>query len=129
MIKKLITASFLALTLFTISNSINAQTLYFCEGVDKDGYPVTESSVFNISRDGGYLYFLVRLPYEINCRSVRYEIYRDGSYDNTVYQDTERNWVYFWKEITFYKTGNYTVDVYDCYDYRLASGSVRIQFR
>src|SRR5512146_2821434 len=99
MLKKLLAVSFVALTLFVISGSTKAQTLYFCEDVDRDGYPITESTVFNISSSGSYFYFLVRLPYALNCRSIRYEIYkvdRGGyeSYDNTVYQDTERDWTW-----------------------------------
>lgn len=129
MIKKIITSAFCALTLFVLANNLKAQTIYFAEDVDKDGYPISESRVFNISRDGGYLDILVRLPYEVNCRSVRYEIYRNGSYDNTITQDTERNWVWFWKQVTFYKPGTYDIDVYDCYDYRLVSGTVTIQYR
>lgn len=129
MIKKLLTIAFFAVILLAISEKTNAQSIYFCEGVSNDGYPITESSVFNIGRDGGYIYVLVRLPYEIACRSVRFEIYRDGAYDNTIYMDTEKDWVWFYQKITFYKTGRFDIDVYDCFDYRLTSGSVKIQYR
>ena len=134
MYKKLFAFSFVVLTLLILSGSSNSQTLYFCEGVDRDGYPITESAVFNISSSGGYLYFLVRLPYAISCRSVRYEIYKVDrygyeSYSNTIYQDTERDWTWFWKEVTFYDDSKYNVYVYDCYDYLLTSGSLRIQYR
>lgn len=127
--KKLIAIAFLALAFLAVSEKSNAQSIYFCEGVTSDGYATGESSVFNIGRDGGYLNVLVRLPYEVACRSVRFEIYRNGDYDNTIYLDTEKNWVWFYKEITFYKTGNFSVYVYDCFDYLLTSGSVKIQFR
>ena len=134
MIKKFLAAAFVVVTLFALSGNLKSQTLYFCEGVDNDGYPITESSVFNISSSGSYFYFLVRLPYAINCRSVRFEIYkvdRNGneSYDNTIYQDTERDWTWFYKQITFYDASKYNVYVYDCYDYLLTSGSVRTQYR
>ncbi len=118
-----------ALFFFLLSLSFtNAQDIYFCEGVDDDGYPITEASTFSISEDGGYLYVLVRLPYEVDCRSVTFEIYRNGDYDNTVYVDTERNWVWFWKQITFYKRGDYKFYIYDCYDDLLTSGSVEIHY-
>jgi hypothetical protein len=113
---------------FLTLSSINAQDIYFCEGVDDDGYPLTESSSFTIPDDGGYLYVLIRLPYEVDCRSVSFEIYRNGDYDNTIYLDTEKDWVWFWKKITFYKRGTYTVYVYDCYDDLLTSGRVEIDF-
>lgn len=134
MVKKMITFSFLLFTLVLYSNIAKAQNIYFCENVDKDGYPITESSVFNISRDGGYLDVLVRLPYTVNCSQIRYEIYKEDSYghenyNSTIYQDTQRDWVWFYKQITFYDPGRYNVYVYDCSDYMLTSGSVRIQFR
>jgi len=109
-------------------STVKAQDIYFCESVDDDGYPISESSSFTIPDDGGYLYVLVRLPYEVDCRSVSFEIYRNGDYDNTVYLDTERNWVWFWKQITFYKRGTYKFYAYDCDDELLTSGSVEIDF-
>jgi len=132
--KKLLTVIFFALTLIVLSGEVKSQTLYFCEDVDRDGYPITEATTFNIGRNGGYFDFLVRLPYAIKCNSVRYEIYKEDSrgneqYSTTVYQDTERDWVWFYKQVTFYDSGRYNVYVYDCYDYLLTSGSVRIQFR
>jgi hypothetical protein len=110
-----------------------AQELYFCEGVDEDGYPVNESSVFTISDEGGYLYALVRLPYEVDCSSVSLIVYKVNSrgketYDNTINIDVKRNWVWFWKQITFYNDGTYKFYVYDCDDYLLASGEVEIEY-
>lgn len=104
------------------------QDIYFCEDVDEDGYPINESSDFTIPDDGGYLYVLVRLPFEVVCRSVRFEIYRNGDYDNTVYLDTEEDWTWFWKQITFYKRGTYKFYLYDCYDEELTSGKVDIDY-
>jgi len=120
--------------LFVVTNNLKAQTLYFCESVSSDGYPVTESSTFTIGSGGGYLDMLVKLPYELNCRSVRYEIYKVDSYgsetyNTTISQDTERNWVWFYKQVTFYDSGKYNVYVYDCSDALLTSGTVRIQFQ
>ena len=132
--KKLSLAAFIILAVFALSNITNAQTLYFCEGVDDDGYPITESSVFRISTSGSYLYFLVRMPYEIECSSIRYEIYEvdyDGteSYSSTIYQDVEYDWIWFWKKVTFYDAGFYNVYVYDCNDYVLTSNTIRIKYR
>jgi hypothetical protein len=134
MYKKLSLFIFAVITLLSLAGEAKSQTFYFCEGVDSDGYPITESSVFNISRSGGYLYFLTRLPYDLNCRSVRYEIYKVDSYGyenyyDTKYQDTQRDWRWFWLKYTFYDSGKFNVYVYDCGDYLLTSGSVRIQYR
>jgi hypothetical protein len=134
MLKKLSVLFLFYLVFLGITGETSAQTLYFCEGVDSDGYPITESSVFNIPRSGGYLYFLTRLPYDLNCRSVRYEIYRVDSYGyenyyDTKYQDTQRDWRWFWLKYTFYDTGKFNVYVYDCTDYLLTSSTVRIQYK
>jgi len=110
-------------------NRVQSQTMYFCEGVSESGYPQGESEVFTIRNEGDYVYCLVRLPYEVACYSVRFEIYRNSAYDNTIYLDTEKNWQWFYKKIEFYKSGNYTFYCYDCFDYMLTSGSVRIQWK
>lgn len=111
---------------FGVYNQTYSQSIYFCEGVDDDGEPIDESSRFTIPEDGGYLYVLVQLPYEVGCRKVNLEIYRNGSYDNTLTIDSERDWTWFWKKITFYKSGEFTVDVYDCNDDLLVTGTVDI---
>lgn len=127
--KKLIFSSILLFALLAFFNTeASAQSIYFCEGVDSDGYPIESSETFNINSSGGFLYVLCRLPYTIECKSVRYEIYRNGEYDNTVYIDTDYDWQWFWKKITFYKSGNYTFYLYDCYGSNLGSGSVRINY-
>jgi hypothetical protein len=127
MVKKLFSISLLALAFFVLSEKSNAQSIYFCESVSSDGYAVGESSVFNISRDGGYLDVLVRLPYEVACRSVRFEVYKNGNYDNTIYLDTGKT-VWFINR-SFYSSGSYSIYIYDCFDYMLTSGTVKIQYR
>ena len=104
-----------------------SQSIYFCEGVDDDGEPINESSVFTIPESGGYLYVLIQMPYEVGCKRVDLEIYRNGNYDNTISIDTQRNWTWFWKKVTFYKAGEFVIDVYDCNDEFLTSGSVEIE--
>ena len=129
MSKKLLFLAIIVIAFFAITKSSSTQTLYFCEGVDDRGYPITESSTFTIRNEGDFVYVLVRLPYEVACYSVRFEVYRNGAYDNTIYLDTEKNWQWFWKKINFYKSGDYTFYAYDCFDYMLTSGSVRINWR
>jgi len=120
------------LFLFSIGSSYS-QTLYFCEDVDEDGYPIDESDVFTISTKGSYLDFLVRLDDEVNAREVYYKIYKyedgDEVYDNTIYQDVKPNWVWFWKQITFYDDGVYNIYVYDEDGNYLASNTLEIEFR
>ncbi|MDD5361914.1 MAG: hypothetical protein PHN88_07255 [Ignavibacteria bacterium] len=126
---------FAFLGILSVFNSLNAQTLYFCEGVDKSGYPITESSTFNIPSGGGYFYFLVRLPYEVGCTSVSYDIYnvsRDYSEDfsTSIIQDgMGTDWVWFYKKVTFYDAGYYHVYVRDCYGATLASAYVTVKYK
>ncbi|HRE41099.1 MAG TPA: hypothetical protein PLG90_07180 [Ignavibacteria bacterium] len=124
---------FILISSFSYSES-KAQNLYFCEGVDADGYAIESATLFTISSSGGYLYFLCRLPWELESRSVSYAIYKvdNNGYETffeTVYQDTERNWTWFWKKYTFYESGNYNVYVYDGSNNLLTSGSVNIRFK
>lgn len=125
--KKLIAVLVLGIGLLWSKSTLSAQEIYFCEGVTDQGNPITASNLFTISESGSYLYVLVKLPYEVLCRSVRFEINKNGYYENTIYVDTETNWVWFWKKVTFYQAGNYEFKLYDCFDLMLASASVRIQ--
>lgn len=132
--KKLYTLVYALALIFALNSFAHAQTLSFCEDVDSKGTPIGYSSTFNIGSGGGYLYFLVNLPYKLNSRSVKYDIFKLDSYgnekfDNTIYQDTELSWDYFYKQVTFYSSGTYNIYVYDTSDYMLASGQIRIQYR
>ena len=113
---------------------LQAQEIYFCEDVDKDGNPENESSSFTIGSKGGWLKVLVKLDDEVGCDEVKYIVYKVSKsgkekYENTITQDVEDSWAWFWKQITFYDDGKYNVYVYDKYDNFLTSGSVRINFR
>jgi hypothetical protein len=133
MIKKLTTILFIILFTTGFGKVVHAQSLYFCEGVDENGKPVNESNTFTIPSDGGYLYFLVKLPEEVNCTTVKYKLYKivgsGEEYSTTIYQeDMKSNWTWFWKQVTFYQSGDYNVYVVDCKGVTLASAKVKIQF-
>ncbi|MCB0726824.1 MAG: hypothetical protein KDD00_05135 [Ignavibacteriae bacterium] len=130
---KSIISFFTVLLIFILCNTSYSQSLQFCEDVSKDGVPLNTSTVFNISTEGGYLKCLTTLPYRVGTTEVSYEIYKvdsDGyeSYDNTIYQDVDASWTWFWKEITFYKAGRYNINVYDGDKNFLASAQIRIQY-
>lgn len=114
---------------------LTAQNLYFCEGVDDNGYPKNESTVFTIQSGGGSLYFLVRLPYEVGCTYVNYYLYTVDYNERETYSTTIKqeemgtNWSWFWKKITFYETGTYKVYVYDCNNRMLVSSTIKIKYR
>ena len=131
--KLLVLFSFVAL--FFVSEIALSQTLYFCEGVNDSGYPKNESSVFNIPRNGGFFYFLVRLPYTVECSEVYYDIYdvysdNSENYNTTITQDgLSYDWTWFWKKVTFYTAGYYHVYVKDCYGTTLASSYLTINYK
>jgi hypothetical protein len=116
-----------------LNNIVYSQSLEFCEDVSDDGTPINASSVFNIDTKGGYLKCLTILPYRIGTASVSYEVYKvdsegNESYDNTIYQDVDPSWTWFWKEIIFYDEGRYNISVYDGDKNFLASSQIRIQY-
>ena len=118
---------FFCLSVFGSINQAYAQQIYFCEGVDDDGYPINESSTFTIPEDGGYLYVLIRLPNKVNCRSVKLMIYdEDEQLENTISVDTEKSWTWFWKKVSFYEAREFIVDVWDCNSEFLVSGNIEI---
>ncbi|MEO8447016.1 MAG: hypothetical protein ABI528_05940 [bacterium] len=130
--KILISISFILLLSGLSANSYS-QSVQFCEDVTSDGVPIKASSVFNISTKGGFLKCLTSLPYRIGTKSVSYDIYNidyDGNekYSNTIYQDVDASWTWFFKEITFYDEGRYNIYVYDADRNFLASSQIRIQY-
>ena len=135
MLKKTFSVLLFVFVFFLLSKSSFSQTLYFCEGVDDEGHPITASSTFYIPSSGGYFYFLVKLPYEIGCSYVAYELYEvdDSGYENyntTIDQtDLSHNWVWFWKKVTFYKSGYYHVYVRDCYDFIFTDAYVNVYYK
>jgi len=74
-------AALLFVLFFGFTALTSAQSLYFCEGVDEDGYAINEASTFTIGSNGGYLYFLVRMGSgkSIDCYEVLFDIYRVDS--------------------------------------------------
>ena len=133
--KRLVTfgSSFVMLILLASTLSF-AQRVYFCEGVDDDGYPKNDATEFTIGSSGGYLYVLTKLDRRCDTKEVIIDIFKVGydgkeNFVNTVYLDTERSWTWFWKKVTFYNSGKYNVYVYDEDEKYLASGTVRISLR
>jgi len=130
MTKKLILSSIFILTLAFFTNLSFSQSMTFCESVDNSGNPTGASSVFTIPSGGGYLDVLVNLgSYTVSCTSVNYVIYLDGQYNTTISQDTQTNWQWFYKKITFYSSGTYTIACTDCNNNTLASANLTINFQ
>ncbi len=135
MAKKILFVVFLVTTIFILNSNSFSQTLYFCEGVDKKGNPINESQTFYIPSGGGYLYFLVHVPYDISCETVYYDIYEVDNYYNETYnttitqEDLNPSWNWFWKKVTFYTPGYYHIYVRDCYGYNITSSYLDIYYQ
>jgi len=133
--KKALTILFFLTVLFVISQTSNSQTLTFCSGVDDDGYAIGQSSTFYIPSGGGWFYFLTRLPYEVGCKAVSYELYEVDDYGYETYNTTidqtglSKNWVWFRYKVTFYKSGYYHVYLRDCFNYVLTDAYVSIYYK
>jgi len=130
--KILLLAPFILISLM-LNNSI-AQSLFFCEGVDKEGNAITPTNSFTISAKGGYLYFLVDLGYEIGTDEVYYEIYRVDSkgkeiYDKTIYKEVDSKSKRFAHQIMFTTPGKYNIYVYKGDGIYLTSNSLRINLK
>ncbi len=122
------------LVISILINSSMAQSLFFCEGVDKDGNAITPTNSFTISAKGGYLYFLVDLGYEIGTDEVYYEIYRVDSkgkeiYEKTIYKDVDPKSKKFAHQIMFSSPGKYNIYVYKGDGIYLTSNSLRINLK
>ncbi len=113
----------------TYSQHYSFNTLYFCEGVDENGYPISPSKQFKINSDGGYLYLLFKLYDPIGCYSVKLKAYRNDTYVDTYVIDVKPEWNWFWKYMEFYSPGKYTFYLYDCDGYLLVSESMYIEYR
>lgn len=112
---------------------VSGQDLIFCEGVNKMvGEAVNPSSYFTIKPNGGVINLLIKLPTALSSRYVLIDIYhidretKKELFDNSIHYNTEPSWLWFSKEITFYKNGEYVVYVYDERDQLLCAGKVRI---
>ncbi len=122
-----------ALFLFFFPLTIFSQRVVFCEKVNSFGKPENESSIFNIGSNGGYFKVLVTLKNKVESKKVVFDIYKiDGkkkSLDNTIKMEVNPALTWFYKEITFYKEGEYQVYVYDEKDKLLGVGNVQVRIR
>jgi hypothetical protein len=124
---------FYVVTLFIIVNTAKSQTIYFCEGVDDNGNPISSSSTFSIPFNGGYFYALVKLPVATDCKEVSYDVYEVKGGAENYYTTFSQNglsneWNWFWKKITFNDAGYFHIKVNDCNGKLLADGYVTVKY-
>jgi len=123
---------FLSLLLSAISTFSFSQSMIFCEKVSQqDGKPEKPSHIFRISRDGGFFQVLAVLDKPVNTAEVKIDIFKvdeNGKeiFDATVSVKTQPDWVWFSKQLNFYKGGDYTVYAYTAEDKLLCTGMVKV---
>lgn len=96
----------------------SGQKLIFCERVSNDGKPINASSYFTIGEKGGYVQALVTTNRAINCHTATLDLFIISSdnkeiFENTITFEVRPEWLWFSKQITFYKKGDYVVYAYD----------------
>lgn len=121
---------FLILFLFCFSVfSLRAQDVIFCEKVKTDGTPVNPSNYFTISKKGGFFNVLVKHLNSIVSEEVTFDIYlmieNKETFINSVKMKVNPESTWFYKEITFYKSGVYRVYVYNENDKLLGVGKMQ----
>ena len=121
----------LSLLFFLIASASYSQSLIFCEKVSQDGKPQKPSHIFRIGREGGFFQFLAILDKPVNTSEVKMDIFRvdetgKETFDATVAVKVQPEWVWFSKEVSFFKSGDYTVYAYTAEDRLLCTGMVKV---
>lgn len=113
-----------------MSLTSKSQDVIFCEKVDHIGNGINQSNHFDISKKGGFFNVLYKQKTSINCEEVTFDIYhldnKEETFMSTVKMkvDPKANW--FYKEITFFKSGIYRVYLFSEKDKMLGVGKVEI---
>jgi hypothetical protein len=122
----------LLIILFILPSSVFSEDVIFCERVDASGHYSNSSDRFKISNKGGFVKILVNYKRRINTQFVIFDVYslKDGkeNFENSIRMNTNpfNNW--FYKELTFFKQGEFIVYVYDERDQMLGIGKVTTFF-
>jgi hypothetical protein len=119
------------LAFFLFASQAFSQSLIFCEKVSQDGKPEKPSHIFRIGKDGGFFQFLAILDKPVNTSEVKIDLFRvdatgKESFDATLSVKVQPEWVWFSKEVNFFKGGDYTVYAYTAEDKLLCTGLVKV---
>lgn len=120
------------IALFALSSAFAfSQSMFFCEKVTQDGKPEKPSHIFRIGRDGGFFQFLAILDKPVSTSEVKIDIFKvdeNGKelFDATINVKVQPEWVWFSKEVNFFKAGDYTVYAYSAEDKLLCTGMVKV---
>ena len=107
-----------------------SQQVIFCEQVDSYGNALSPSNEFKVGPKGGFFKILVKMDKEIDAKNAVFDVYmvKDNkeTFDNSLRMEVKPGLSWFYKEITFFKPGEYHVYVYDDKDQLLGVGKVNI---
>lgn len=123
--------TFLLLAFSLLGNFAFSQSMIFCEKITEDGKPVNPSHIFRIVKDGGTFQLLAILDKAANTQNVKIDIFRvdetgKEKWDASVDVEVSKDWIWFSKELIFYKGGDYTVYAYTAEDKLLCTGMVKV---
>ncbi len=124
----------LLLALTFVSLFLSAQTtLSFCTSVEQEGYCAFNNTKFITSPDSasGRLYMLLRNSNGIGQTHVTYKIFavdKEGkeTYQNTVEQHLQPDWLYAWQINYFKSPGKFKVKVANDAGETICSNSVEL---
>lgn len=123
----------LALLILLLPFQLSSQEMFFCEAVDKSGNAKNAGKEFTIGSGGGFIKILLKLNKEVGSNNVIYDVYKVDNgkefYNNTIRMDINPALTWFYKEITFFKGGEYRVYIYDERDKLIGLGEVKINIR
>ncbi len=126
--KKKIFLSGLLIIVFT--TFCTAQDVIFCERVDKWGNAFKESDHFTIGDKGGYFQILFRQKESINSTQATFDIYLKEKetevFISSVKMNVNPDAIWFYKEVTFFKPGEYHIYIYNEKDRFLGVGKMTI---
>lgn len=119
--------------LFLLPLNLFSQQIIFCESVDQSGNPKNVSKEFTIGEDGGFIKILIKSNKEIGSSAIIFDVYKVNDekeiFNNTVRMEIKPAVTWFFKEITFFKSGIYRVYVYDEKDKLIGLGDLKINLR
>ena len=109
-----------------------SQQVTFCENVDATGKVTNASDHFKISKKGGFIKILVNYKKPINSNLVVFDIYsvknKKEVFENSIRMKTNTFNTWFYKELTFFKEGEFVIYVYNEVDQLLGVGKVTLAF-
>jgi hypothetical protein len=121
----------LTVLFFLVSCFAFSQSLFFCEKVSPDGKPEKPSHIFRIGKSGGFFQFLAILDKPVSTSEVKIDIFKvdengKETFDATISVKVQPEWIWFSKEVSFFKGGDYTAYAYSAEDKLLCTGMVKV---